>query len=90
MDPFGRANHLDAFDLIELLDPALYLPRFGGLVPELPDEALHFFDLLGLALLRGYKLLLPCELLRLVLVVIADVQGEAAQLQFGDSVHHPV
>ena len=51
---FGR--QLDALDLVELLDPALHLLGFGGLVAEAVDERLQLLDALALIVVGGFEL----------------------------------
>ena len=62
---------LDQLHFLQLLDPALHLPRLGGLVPEALDELLGLFDLLLLVLVRGELLLFPLRFL-------LDIEGEVS------------
>ena len=79
----GAAIHildLDALDLGQLLDAALYLIALRGLVAEALDEALGILDLLLLVLV-GSALLFQALLTQLeVVAVVRAVVVQAAQL----------
>ena len=85
MDALALGRHLDRHDLVEHLDPALHLRRFGRLVAEPIDERPHPRDLVVLLLLR---LAQPFHLgfaLDEVPRVGADVVGDRAQREVRDA-----
>ena len=48
-------RHLDALDLLQLLDARLHLLGLGGLVAEAVDEGLQLLDAVALVLVRGHQ-----------------------------------
>ena len=74
--------HLDGDNLFQLLDAALHLYGFGGLVAEAFDEVLRFLNLLLLVLIGTELLLAPLgtELHELVVLHAVVVDASARNL----------
>ncbi len=90
MDRFFFGRNLDAFDLLEFLDAALYLLRLGSLVAEAVDENFELFDAVALVLVGGCQLLVALRLLREKLVIVPGVEPEALVPDLGDLVDRDV
>ena len=56
MDGLLVGRHLDALDLVQLLDAALHLLGLGGLIAEAIDEGFQLLDALALVAVGGFQL----------------------------------
>ena len=83
-------RQLDSFDLLQLLDPALHLPRLGGLIAEAVDEHFQMVDTLLLIVVGGFELRLALLFLCEIAVVVARVRVGAPIPDFQDLVHRHV
>ena len=90
MDGLLFRRDLDAFDLVELFDPALHLLGLGGLVAEAVDEGFEMVDAILLVAVSGFELGAAVGFLREIFVVIAGVEIGAAIPDFEDAVHGDV
>jgi hypothetical protein len=70
-------RNLYPLDLFQLLDAALDLLRFGGLVTKASDEGFQMLDVLALVLVSCGKLGSPLCFLFQVLLVVAVVNVQA-------------
>ena len=66
-------RHLDALDLVQLLDARLHLLGLGGLVAEAVDEGLQSVDAVALVFVRAHQLRAPLFFLHQVLFVVAVI-----------------
>ena len=79
-------GNLDALDLFQFLDAALYLLSFRCLVAEAVDEDFELLDAVALVAVSGCQLFVALRLLGEELVVISGVEPEAFVPDFGDFV----
>src|ERR1700681_916713 len=76
--------------LLQFLDPALYLPGFGGLIAEAIDEGFEMMNLLLLVFLACLELSSAFGLLFQIAVVIAGVEIRVVVPDFQDPVHRNI
>ena len=84
VNPLSFGRYLDRHDLLEHLDPALYLRRLRRLVTKPVDEHLDARDLFVLIAFGLSKLFEHRVALLDVLAVVADVVGQPPQVNVGD------
>ena len=73
MDRLLLDRDLDALDLFQLLNAALYLLGLGGLVAKAADESFQMLDMLALVLVGRGQLRSALLFLRQILLVVAVV-----------------
>ena len=77
MDRLLLNRDLDPLDLLQLLDAALDLLRFGGLVTKASDEGFQMLDVLALVFVSRGKLRPPLCFLFQILFVVAVINVQA-------------
>ena len=87
MDGLFLGRHLDALDAIELLDAALHLLGFGGLVAKAVDKGFELADAILLVGVGGLKLGAALGLLLFVAGVSAGVKMQALVPKLHDAAH---
>ena len=85
VDPLPLGRDLDGHHLLEKLDAALHLRRFGRLVPKAVDEHLDAGDFLVLLALGLAETIEHGVALLDILAVVADVVGQRTQVDVSNA-----
>src|SRR5271157_1046568 len=90
MDGLFLGRNLDALDLLQFFDAALYLLGLRRLVAKAVDECLELLDAFALVLVRRDERIPALLLLLQILFVVSAVELHALVPDLGDAIHRHI